>query len=348
MKAYRFSEWQQAPKLVDVPEPTAGPGQVVVKVGGAGVCAGDVQVFRHWSPDVLPWTWKLPFTLGHEVAGWVAEVGEGVEGLRVGEAVIVYGPHGCGRCAACLRGMENLCATMPAQFRAIGLGLDGGMAEYVLVPSSRHVLPIGDLDPAEAAPLADAALTPYHAVKESLPLLGPGTTAVVIGIGGLGHLAVQLLRALTPATVVAVSRRDESLALAREAGAHHTVRATADGAADVRGLTAGRGAELVVDCVGSNETLQLAAASAATAGRVKVLGTSPGMLPFHTFALPLECSISVGFWGGLPELAEVVALAATGAIRTNVERFALDEVGEAYGRLADHGLCGRAVVVPAG
>lgn len=346
MKAYRFTEWHQQPQLVDVAEPVAGPGQVVVRVGGAGVCRGDVHVFRHWSPDVLPWTWKLPFTLGHEVAGWVAETGPGVEGFEPGDAVLVYAPQGCGRCLPCQRGMENLCAGMPFQFRALGLGLDGGMAEYVLVPSARHLVPLGALDPAEAAPLADAALTPYHALKDSLGLLTPGSTAVVIGSGGLGHMAVQLLRALTPATVVAVSRRQASLDLARAAGAHAVLEATPTAADDVRALTGGRGAAVVLDCVGAEATLQLAAAVASIGGRIKVLGTGTGVLPFHTFALPLECSIAVGFWGGLPELTEVVALAASGAIRTQVERFPLDRVDEAYGRLESEHVCGRAVVVP--
>jgi alcohol dehydrogenase, propanol-preferring len=348
MKAYRFVSWGQAPVLEDVPAPEPGPGQVLVRVGGAGVCRGDVDVTRHWRPDVLPWAWKLPFTLGHEVAGWVEEVGPGVDTVRAGEAVLVYGPCGCGRCRPCLSGLENRCEQMPGSFSAVGLGHDGGMAEYVLVPSAHHLVPLGDLDPSIAAPLADAALTPYQAIKSLLPQLVPGTSAVVIGVGGLGHLAIQLLRALSPATVVAVSRSDESLELAAAAGADHAVRAGTNTVEQVRARTGRSGGTVVLDCVGSEATLALAAAVAAGAGAIKVLGTGMGVLPFHTFALPLECSVSIGFWGGLGELAEVVALAQTGRLRTSVQRYPLSRVAEAYDDLVAGRIHGRAVVVPEG
>ena len=348
MKAYQFVSWGQAPVLVDVPTPEPGPGQVLVRVGGAGVCRGDLDVTRRWSPDLLPWAWKLPFTLGHEVAGWVAEVGAGVESVHPGEAVLVYGPCGCGRCRACLSGLENRCQHMPGNFSAVGLGHDGGMAEFVLVPSAHHLVRLGQLDPAAAAPLADAALTPYQAIKGVLGQLVPGTSAVVIGVGGLGHMAIQILKALSPASIVAVSRSDESLELATAAGADHAVRADANPVAEVRTRTGRGGATLVVDCVGSEETLSLAAGVAAGGGVIKVLGTGMGVLPFHTFALPLECSVSIGFWGGLGELAEVVALAEGGHLRTSVQRFPLSRVAEAYDELMAGRIRGRAVVVPGG
>ena len=170
---------------------------------------------------------------------------------RRARPVAVYGPWGCGRCRACRLSAENYCEHQ-AEIGAFGggLGLDGGMAEYMLVPHARLLLPLGDLDPRDAAPLSDAALTPYHAIKRSLHLLVPGSTAVVIGVGGLGHMAVQILRALTPAQVIAVDSSAEKLALAREIGADETVEPGDEAAARIRELTAGRGAELVLDDVG--------------------------------------------------------------------------------------------------
>ena len=137
----------------------------------------------------------LPFTLGHENAGWVETMGPGATGFAPGDPVIVYGPWGCGLCMNCRQGMENYCQT-PGKPSPGGLGgTDGGMAEYLLVPSTRYLIPLGDLDPREAAPLTDAGLTSYHAVKRSVHLLGPGSTAVVIGAGGLGQMAIQVLNA---------------------------------------------------------------------------------------------------------------------------------------------------------
>src|SRR5204863_1456689 len=166
----------------------------------------------------LPWT--LPFTLGHETAGVVAQLGRGVTGLAEGEAVLVYGPWGCGACIQCVRGAENLC---PHRFErpgtGCGLGYDGGLADYVVVPSPRLLVPLGELDPVAAAPLTDAALTPYHALKPELPRLVHGSSAVVIGVGGLGSIAVQLLRALSPARVLALDLREASRALALRLGA---------------------------------------------------------------------------------------------------------------------------------
>ncbi len=160
------------------------------------------------------------FTLGHENSGWVEEVGEGVTGFTKGDAYLVYGPIGCGHCAACSRGQDTYCdnvATMP--YLASGLGRDGGMAEYLVVPA-RNLVPLGDADPIDAAPLSDAGLTPYHAIKLALPkLAGGGKTALVIGLGGLGQVAVQILRAISGATVIATDMKPEAMAEAEPNGA---------------------------------------------------------------------------------------------------------------------------------
>ncbi|HWB70411.1 MAG TPA: alcohol dehydrogenase catalytic domain-containing protein, partial [Solirubrobacterales bacterium] len=202
MRAYQLTEWQSPPELREVPVPEPGPGQVLIKVGGAGACHSDLHLME-WPAGTM--AFDAGFTLGHENAGWVEKLGAGVEGLEPGEPVAVYGPWGCGRCRSCRLSAENYCERQ-AEIGAFGggLGLDGGMAEYMLVPHARLLLPLGDLDPREAAPLSDAALTPYHAIKRSLRLLTPGSSAVVIGVGGLGHMAVQILGALSPARIVAV------------------------------------------------------------------------------------------------------------------------------------------------
>src|SRR4051794_6491354 len=223
----------------------------------------------HWPAGALPYS--LPFTLGHEVAGSVAALGPGTDGVDTGEPVLVYGPWGCGRCPACSVGAEMLCAAR-GDGSGAGLGRDGGLAEYMIVPSPRLTLPLDGLDPVTAAPLADARLTPYHAIRRALGLLGPGTSAVVIGVGGLGHVAIQLLKALTRARVVAVDRRDAALALAADSGADDVLPAADLAGATLRSAAGPRGAALVVDCVGSDETLALAAAAVAPGGHVSVIG----------------------------------------------------------------------------
>ncbi|ADO69930.1 NAD(P)-dependent alcohol dehydrogenase [Stigmatella aurantiaca] len=345
-KAYQLIAWQQPPELraVDVREP--GPGEVLIKVGGAGTCRTDLNLMG-MPAGAMPYT--LPFTLGHETAGWVEALGAGVTGLERGEPVLVYGPWGCGRCGPCRQGAENHCERVfELRSHGGGVGRDGGLAHYLLVPSSRLLVPLGSLDPRDAAPLTDAALTPYHAIKKALPLLVPGSTAVVIGAGGLGQMALQLLSALSPTRVIAVDASPEKLARARELGVPDAVLADTQTAAHLRELTHGRGAELVLDLVGTNETLALAAQALRPRGQLTLVGLSGGVLPFHFFALPLECQVVAPYWGTLPELMEVLALAEAGRLRMTVERFPLERVAEAYQRMREGTLKGRAVITPHG
>ena len=342
MRALQITQWHTDPELVEVDEPHAGPGQVVVRVGGAGVCHSDLHFLGELG-DLLPW--PLPFTLGHENAGWVHELGEGATGLEPGQAVAVYGAWGCGVCGRCLIGLENYCDHPADAPLGGGLGGDGGMAEYLLVPSARHLVPLPDgLSPAQAAPLTDAGLTPYHAVRRSSTKLGPTSTAVVIGVGGLGHLAVQILRATTAATVVAVDVKKEALALAD--GAHHTVEAGELAAIQVRELTEGLGADVVLDFVGSDDTLATARACVRPMGDLTIVGIAGGTLPYNFFALPYEVSVQSVYWGSRPELVELLALAGRGLIRPEITTFPLDRAPEAYRALQAGTVTGRAVVVP--
>lgn len=304
-----------------------------------------------WPAGVIPW--KLPFTLGHETAGWIAEIGPGrsfatesTANLETGMGVLVYGPWGCGQCRNCNLGMENYCERLPRGSACGGLGLDGGMAEYLHVPSSRFAVPLTSLDPLDAAPLADAALTPYHAIKRSLELLVPGAVAVVIGVGGLGHMAVQILKAITPVKVVAVDSAEDKLALARELGADEAVLPDRAHEAVTDSSIAGRGAQLVLDFVGSEQTMSLAAKCVRTLGHLTVVGLGLGTLPFSVLSLPYEVSVASTYWGTLPELFEVVALAEAGQIGVVVERFDLEKAEAAYEAMRSGTLRGRAVVVP--
>jgi len=346
MKAYQLTAWQTPPQLREVEVPEPGPGEVLLKVGGAGACHSDLHLME-WPEGQM--NFDLPFTLGHENAGWVEAVGAGVKDLEVGEAVAVYGPWGCGRCRACRRSAENYCERQ-AEIGAFGggLGLDGGMAEYMLVPDARLLLPLGDLDPRDAAPLSDAALTPYHAVKRSLDLLVPGSTAVVIGVGGLGHMAVQILRALSPARVIAVDTSAEKLRLARDVGAEEAVMAGEGAAEAIDDATAGRGAELVVDMVGSDDTLALSAQIVRFESHLTVVGLAGGNFQFGFGALPFECQLAIPYWGSAVELMEVLDLARAGKIRAHVERFPLDRVEDAYEKMRGGTLDGRAVICPHG
>jgi propanol-preferring alcohol dehydrogenase len=346
VKAFQLTAWESQPELLEVPVPEPGPGQVLVKIGGAGACHSDLHLMQ-WPPGTLGF--DVPFTLGHENAGWVEALGAGVEGVEVGEAVAVYGPWGCGRCRACRLSAENYCENQ-AEIGAFGggLGRDGGMAEYMLVPHSRLLLPLGDLDPREAAPLSDAALTPYHAIKHSLHLLVPGSTAVVVGVGGLGHMGVQILRALSPARIVAVDVSAEKLRLAAEIGADETVEAGEGAAGAIREITAGRGAELVVDMVGSDDSIALAASVAKFESQLTIVGLAGGKFEFSFGALPFEAQLCIPYWGTAVELEECLELARQGKIRAHVERFSLDEAPRAYEKMRDGELDGRAVICPNG
>jgi propanol-preferring alcohol dehydrogenase len=347
MKAYQLTAWQHPPELRDVPVPEPGPGQALVKVGGAGACHSDLHLME-WPEGRLPF--ELPFTLGHENAGWIEALGPGVEGFAPGDAVIVYGPWGCGRCAACRRSTENYCERQ-AEIGAFGggLGRDGGMAEYLLVPSPRLLLELGDLDPRDAAPLTDAALTPYHAIKRALPLLGPSATALVIGVGGLGHMAVQILRVLTAAQIIAVDIDAAHRDLAVGAGADAALAPDDETIETVRHMTHGRGAQLVLDVVGSEDTLALGAACAAVAGHMTVIGLAGGTIAWAAMGvLPWACALTSTYWGSAAELGEVIDLARADHIHAHVERFTLDDADQAYTAMREGRLAGRAVICPNG
>ncbi|MBF4571962.1 NAD(P)-dependent alcohol dehydrogenase [Herbiconiux sp. VKM Ac-1786] len=344
MRALQYRTIGAAPELVEVETPEPGPGEVRLKVTAAGLCHSD------WFLMGLPaeqYVYGLPLTLGHEAAGIVDKLGVGATGVSVEDAVAVYGPWGCGRCHACAQGREDYCPNAAALGIAPpGLGAPGAMAEYMIVDDTRHLVPLNGLDPVDSVSLTDAGLTPYHAIRSSQGKLWPGSTAVVIGVGGLGHVAVQILRAITPATIVAVDIDDDKLALATEVGAHWTVHSGPDAATRIRELTAGVGAEAVFDFVGAAGTLQLARDVVAIDGDVQIVGIGGATLPTGFFSTPFGALVRAPYWGSRSELLEVLDLARSGAVRVHVERFSLEDAAEAYRRLHEGDIRGRAVVVP--
>ena len=348
MHALRLLDWHSEPQLEEVPVPEPGPDEVLVQVGGAGACHSDLHLMHEFEAGALPW--GPPFTLGHENAGWVHTVGSGVRGLEPGQPVAVVGAWGCGTCRRCLDGLETYCERpdlAPVPGGGGGLGLDGGMAEYLLVPSARHLVPLPEgLDPAEAAPLTDAGLTPYHAVRRSWGKLGPTATALVIGIGGLGHLCVQALRATTAARVVAVDPRGSARDLALECGADLALAPGDDLVAEVRETTGGLGVDVVLDMVGSDETLAAGAACVRQLGDLTIVGLGGGTLPVSFFGLPFEASVQSTYWGNRRELVDVLDLGARGLLRSHTTLYTLDDAAQAYRDLAHGTVSGRAVVVP--
>lgn len=346
MKALQYRTVGAAPEVVEVPVPEPGPGQVLLKVTAAGVCHSDFAIMGRTEAEL---GFPLPLTLGHEAAGTVAALGQGVTAFAPGDEVAVYGPWGCGACVKCAEGKENYCLrAAELGIRPPGLGAPGAIAEYLLVDDARHLVPLGGLDPVRAVPLTDAGLTPYHAIKRSLPKLVPGSTAVVIGAGGLGHVAIQLLRSLSAARVVALDLGADKLALAREVGAHETVVSDAGAAAAVRELTGGLGAQLVLDFVGAPPTVATAGAVAAVEADVTIVGIGGGELPVGFGHSAYEVSVAAPYWGSRAELAEVLELARAGAVQVHVETYSLDDAPQAYERLHAGRVNGRAVVLPNG
>src|SRR4051812_727990 len=340
MKAVRVHAYHQDPVVEDVPEPTiSGPLDVIVQIGGAGVCRTDLHILEgQWEQAMGP---TLPYTIGHENAGWVAEVGSAVTNVQVGDTVILHPTPTCGLCRACRAGQDMHCSDSSFP----GLSHDGGMAEY-LVTSARACV---KLDPAtrpqDVAALADAGITAYHAVRKALPLLYPGTTAVVIGAGGLGHIGIQCLAALTAARVVVVDRNPDALKLAEQIGAHDTVVADGNHVGAVTEMTGG-GADVVFDFVAEQGAEQDGFAMTRPAGSYYVIGYG-GTLNVTTLdIISTERNIVGNIVGTYNELAELMALAQSGKVTLHTRVYPLDAAVEAFQDLDAGRVRGRAILVP--
>jgi NAD+-dependent secondary alcohol dehydrogenase Adh1 len=325
--------------LVDVPEPEPGrPRDVVVRVAGAGVCATDL----HAQDGLMAAAGvTLPRILGHENAGWVEAVGPDVTAASPGDPVLVYPPYSCGVCLACRRGNDMHCE----RHEFAGLSIDGGFAERLVVDERALVRLPADVDPAELAPHADAGLTAYHAVRRVAALGAPGTTAAVIGVGGVGHIALQLVRELTSSRVVAVDTDAARRDLAERLGADEVVepRAAADA---VRDLSGGRGADVAFDFVGTDETHAAALALLARGGTLSAVGYGGTISCQSAELVVAEQSIVANLVGTWVDLWELVQLHVAGRVRLVTATHPLEQANEVLAALREGAVTGRAVLVP--
>ncbi len=352
MRAYRLVEWEQPPELVDAPEPVAPPGGVVVRVAGCGLCHSDVTMMQMPGAFGDALGWRVPFTLGHETAGWVHSIGGEVgpvAGLTVGDPVAVMSPTVCGACAECRRGNDRGCL---AGLVGRGYGRDGGLAELLAVERVADLVALGAMDPRLAGPLTDAGATSYHAVDRVMAVLQPeqaGRTpvAVVVGVGGLGAFCVQILAARTAAMVVAVEPDDTRRARATDLGASVTFPSVEEMVAALGDLTGGLGADAVLDVVGTDDTIAASLRSLRSDGAFVLVGAGGGTLKGGWFErIPRGATVCRIQGSGRGDVAGVVALAAEGRVAVDAEHFALADVADAYARLDAGTLTARAVVAP--
>jgi len=341
MKAVRVHAYDKRPTVDDVPEPTVtGPLDVLVEVGAAGLCRTDLHIVEgQWAERTGV---ELPYIIGHENAGWVREVGSAVTSVAPGDAVILHPLVTCGLCRACRSGDDVHCENQ--QFP--GLDRDGGMAELLLTSARSCVKLDAGLQPADVAALADAGLTAYHAVRKAVPLLYPGTTCVVIGAGGLGHIGIQCLLAMTATRVVVVDRNQAALDLATSLGAQHVVLADGGQLDAVLQLTDGKGAQVVLDFVGEQGSEATGFAMTRRAGSYYVIGYG-GRVDVPTLDLiSTERNVVGNLVGSYNDLDELMVLAAQGKVVLHTRQYPLDAVNDAIDDLDAGRLQGRGILVP--
>nr|WP_225956199.1 NAD(P)-dependent alcohol dehydrogenase [Amycolatopsis lexingtonensis] len=328
-------------ELADVPEPSvSGPYDVIVRIGGAGVCRTDLHI--------LEGQWKeksgvtLPYTIGHENAGWVHAVGSAVTNVAEGDKVIVHPLITCGLCRACRFGDDVHCA----QSQFPGIDTAGGYAEY-LKTSARSVVKIDDsLEPADVAALADAGLTAYHAAAKAARRLRPGDKCVVIGAGGLGHIGIQVLKAISAAELIVVDRNPDAVKLAVSIGADHGVIGDGSQVSQVLDLTGGHGAEAVIDFVGEGGATRDGIAMLRRAGDYHVVGYGENIDVPTIDVISTEINLIGNLVGSYNDLCELMVLAAQGRVKLHTARYRLEEFQTALDDLDAGRIRGRAILVP--
>jgi NAD+-dependent secondary alcohol dehydrogenase Adh1 len=339
VKAAVLHDYKQALELEDRPEPeVTRPNQVRVKIDAAGVCSTDLHAI---DGEMDAAGMDVPRVLGHENGGTVDAVGDMVTTVRVGDKVLIYPPHSCGVCVNCRRGRDMHCE----HHEFTGLSLDGGFTEYLVV-GEREIVPLPDgIDPVDVAPHSDAGITAYHAIEKVIPLMLPGSTTVVLGAGGVGHIGLQLVRELGSSSVLVVDPHPDRRKLAMELGAHQAIEA--EGVADsVRDLTGGRGADLVLDFVGTDQTHADGLAMLARQGTYSMIGFGGTITVPSAALVGQEQSIVSNLVGSWTDLWAVVQMHAAGRITLRTETHPLDEVNEVLGRLREGDITGRAVLLP--
>ena len=335
-------EYGRRPVVEQVADPViSGPLDVIVQIGGAGLCRTDLHIIEgQWAEKSGV---ALPYTIGHENAGWVREVGTAVTNLAPGDPVILHPLVTCGLCRACRAGDDVHCSNSAFP----GIDSDGGMAELLKTHARSVVKLASSLEPADVAALADAGLTAYHAVRKAVPLLYPGTQVVSIGAGGLGHIGIQCLLSLTSTEIIVVDRSKAALKLASELGAHHTVLADGTHRDAVLELTGGLGAQVVIDFVGEGGTEAEGIQMLRRAGSYFVVGYG-GHVDIPTIdIISTEINVIGNLVGSYNDLDELMALAAKGKVRLHTRTYPLDAVNEAIDDLDSGRLQGRGILVPA-
>lgn len=333
MRAARFYPGDGL-RIEDVPRPDPGPGELLVEVAACGVCHSDLHLLDGDMP--IP----RPTTLGHEVAGTVVETGGGVR-TDVGTDIAVFGGWGCRSCAVCTRGEDQLCNLA----NWLGIGHDGGYAEYLRVPAEKYVLPLDGLDPERAAPLTDAALTPYRALGQAGDI-SPADTVVCIGIGGLGQFGVQFA-AMTGAQVVAVDLDERKLDRAEAVGADATVNASETRVPSAISRVADGRVTAVLDFVGVDDTLQWGSNALDVGGHLVLAGIGGGSIQFSWNPLAgQELTYRTVQWGSVNELREVLAVARRGDLEIRTEPVGLDDLPATLERLRAGEVETRAVLTP--
>jgi NAD+-dependent secondary alcohol dehydrogenase Adh1 len=343
MIAARLHAYHEALKLDAVDEPKAvGPLDVVVRIGAAGLCRTDLHIQEgQWAEKSGV---KLPYTPGHENAGWVHEVGSAVTNVEVGDTVIVHPFISCGLCGPCRSGNDMHCpnGSFP------GINRDGGFADFLLT-SARSVVKLDpDLDPKDIAALADAGLTAIHAVKKAIPVLGPGTRVVVIGAGGLGHIGIQCLATMTPAEIIVIDPSEPALALAREVGADHTVKVDGTQVETVKDLTDGLGAEAIIDFVGEKGAIEDGIEMVQDGGFYYVIGYGENIDIPTIDVISREISFIGNLVGTYNDLRELMTLTAQGKVSLHTTTYPLEAINDAMADLDGGRLQGRGILVPAG
>ncbi|MGK5114609.1 alcohol dehydrogenase catalytic domain-containing protein [Geodermatophilus sp. CPCC 205506] len=336
MQAYQIVEWGKPAEYREVPVPEPGAGQLLVKMAGAGLCRTDLHILK--SPAGF-WP-DPPFTIGHENAGWVAQVGQSVDGFSEGNAVLISSMYYCGYCQKCARGMHEQCRNIGLP--GYGIGYDGGLAEWILV-EAKHAVHLGALSPVTAAPLADAAASSYHAVKMMLDFLVPGSTAAVIGVGGLGAYAVQYLKLLTGARIIGVDAVQDRLDDAGRLGAHDTVLSD-EGTAEKLLELVPEGVDAVFDFVGRTETMSTGVRVLSQGARLVVAGIGGGEIPMGWEKIAMNAGFINTRGFNVSDLNEIVALARDGRIEMAATHFPFDKIEDGLQALETASVKGRAVV----
>ncbi|HWA79490.1 MAG TPA: NAD(P)-dependent alcohol dehydrogenase [Acetobacteraceae bacterium] len=332
---------KQFVRYEDVADPKIErPSDVIVRIGGAGVCRTDLHIIEGiWRSKV---DITLPYIMGHENAGWVEEIGKGVESVRVGDPVICHPLVTSGHCLACRRG-DDMHAS---ESKFPGINANGGYAEYLLTGERSLIKLPTSLAPKQVAPYTDAGLTAYRAAKKASRHLLPGEYAVAIGIGGLGHIGIQVLAALCAAEIIAVDRTDNGLQLAKECGAHHLVKADGNELQHVLDVTHGKGAEAVIDFVGEGDAVRIGIAMTRDAGYYYIVGYG-GKIDMPTIdMITSEKTIVGNLVGTYPELVELMALADRGLVHLSTREYRLADANQALHDLLHGQVKGRAVLIP--